>query len=541
MKKIPLKWIITLMSGAIIGLIIFQLYWVDTVIKANDERFKKDVIEVLNLVAEKLEKQELLLFTYDNFSTNLLWKTPRFNKDSSQGNIELFETRFEKKTLKPNIQIDSQNWNIKYDFQVLVEATKEMKERSHTETVVIDDSENNHVIRIERKLDSLKLANERLRSNFAKVTRKSEMVQMVIHELMTNDRSVKSRLDLNQLDSLLGAELLNKGIDLGYQYAVIDKSNDSFIHMVSHNLEKKNHYDLYNTELKANLFPNDIIGETAYLAITFPDKSSFLLRKVGSTLASSLILVLIIMFCFAYSIKTILRQKRLSEIKNDFINNMTHEFKTPIATVSLACEALQDKDISSTESMRSRYLGIISDENKRLGSQVEKVLQMAILDKNNLKLKMEELALHQVINNAIDKINIQVEKKGGKIETDFRAKNDKVQGDQVHLTNIISNLLDNANKYSNDSPEIKIQTNDNAYGMEIKVRDKGIGMTREAIKNIFNKFYRVPTGNLHDVKGFGLGLAYVKNMVDAHGGSISVVSEPKKGSEFTIFLPYSHE
>ncbi len=540
MKKIALKWIISLMSFAIVGLIAFQLYWVDTVIKANDERFKKDVMEALNQVASKLEKQELLLFTYDNFSTNLMWKTPNV-VSTGDGNIELFETTFEKKTIDPKMQIDSQNWDMKYDFQVLVEATNEMKERTHFETVTIDNSDNGYEIKIERKLDSLKQANERLKNNFAKVTRKSEMVQMVIHELITNDRSLKSRFDSKQLDSLLYAELRNKGIDLGYEYAVIDDSDNSFIHTVSHGLEESNHYDLYETDLKASLFPNDIMGETAFLAITFPNKNSYLLKKVGSTLASSLVLVLIIMFCFVYSIQTILRQKRLSEIKNDFINNMTHEFKTPIATVSLACEALQDKDISSTETMRSRYLSIISDENKRLGGQVEKVLQMAILDRNNLKLKKEELNLHQVINNAIDKINVQVEEKGGVIEAEFNAENDMVRGDQLHLTNIISNLLDNANKYSPESPEIKIQTSSNTLGLLIKVKDKGIGMTKDAIRNIFNKFYRVPTGNLHDVKGFGLGLAYVKNMIDAHGGTISVTSEPKKGSEFTIFLPYSHE
>ena len=217
---------------------------------------------------------------------------------------------------------------------------------------------------------------------------------------------------------------------------------------------------------------------------------------------------------------------------------MTHEFKTPISTVSLACEALRDKQINYAEGMRERYLSIIHDENKRLGMQVEKVLQMAVIERKDFELKLETVNVHQIIEKALENVTIQVSKKGGRISKELSAINQTITADQMHLTNIIYNLLDNATKYSNNEPIIKVTTIDSAHGIFIKIIDKGIGMSKDVVNLIFEKFYRVPTGNLHDVKGFGLGLAYVKNMVEAHGGDIKVNSELEKGSEFTLYFPF---
>jgi len=236
----------------------------------------------------------------------------------------------------------------------------------------------------------------------------------------------------------------------------------------------------------------------------------------------------------------ILRQKKTSEIKNDFINNMTHEFKTPIATVSLATEALQDDDIQSNKNFVDRYVKIIQEENKRLGAQVEKVLQIASLDKKDFELKFDETDVHEIIMGAKANIGLIIEKRGGNITYQFLADNPKIAADKVHLTNIINNLLDNANKYSPEPPEIHVRTENISTGINIKVTDKGIGMTNEATQKIFEKFYRVSTGNVHNVKGFGLGLAYVKNIVDMHQGEITVKSEVGKGSTFKVYLPFSH-
>jgi two-component system phosphate regulon sensor histidine kinase PhoR len=232
-----------------------------------------------------------------------------------------------------------------------------------------------------------------------------------------------------------------------------------------------------------------------------------------------------------------LQQKRLSEMKSDFINNMTHEFKTPISTVSLACEALQDEDVKKNETFLKRYISIIDAENKRLGLQVEKVLQMATLEKKDFKLNLEKLDVHEVIDRALGNINIQIEKRNGVIKKKLVASRKEVIADEVHLTNIIYNLLDNANKYSQEKPQITIATKNKSGGIVVLVSDKGIGMSREVLNRIFEKFYRVPTGNLHDVKGFGLGLTYVKTMLDALGGSIGVKSDIAKGSTFEIYLP----
>jgi two-component system phosphate regulon sensor histidine kinase PhoR len=223
-------------------------------------------------------------------------------------------------------------------------------------------------------------------------------------------------------------------------------------------------------------------------------------------------------------------------MKNGLINNMTHELKTPISTVSLAVEALNDKEIENS-SLKSKYLNVINEENKRLYNQVEKVLQIAAIEKNDYNLKKEYLQMNETIRHVAENMSMQIEQKGGRINLIEEATSDQVNGDKTHLTNIILNLLDNANKYSPDSPNITIRTENNHENFIVSIQDKGLGMSKEQQKHIFEKFYRVPTGNVHDVKGFGLGLAYVHRMVEAHSGKISVESEPGKGSKFSVMLP----
>ena len=295
-----------------------------------------------------------------------------------------------------------------------------------------------------------------------------------------------------------------------------------------------------NSSLSANLFPMDLQQKDYELSIHFPKQRNYLMRQALVPLTSSGILMLVIIGCFAYAIMVILRQKKLSEIKNDFINNMTHEFKTPIATVSLATEALQDDDLKQNANLVDRYVQVIKDENRRLGMQVEKVLQIATLDKKDVKLKFEQTDVHDIIQKALGNIRIMVENREGHISSQLLAGNPVLEADKVHLTNLIYNLLDNANKYSPDAPEIHIRTENISTGVIIKITDQGIGMTKEAAEKIFDKFYRVSTGNVHDVKGFGLGLAYVKSVIDMHQGTISVKSELGKGSTFKVYLPFKH-
>jgi two-component system phosphate regulon sensor histidine kinase PhoR len=231
-----------------------------------------------------------------------------------------------------------------------------------------------------------------------------------------------------------------------------------------------------------------------------------------------------------------LRQKKLADIKNDFINNMTHEFKTPISTISLAVEVMKDNEVKKDSSKMSRYLNIIQDENRRLGTQVEKVLQMALLDKGEVKLRLGEVDVHETIEQVLTNLSVQIEQKNGIVNLELEAENPAIEADEVHLTNIIYNLLDNANKYSPENPVITIRTENAGNALKISILDKGIGMTKEQITRIFERFYRVPTGNLHDVKGFGLGLSYVKKMVESHNGQIFVESKLGEGSKFEIIF-----
>ncbi|HTF03110.1 MAG TPA: HAMP domain-containing sensor histidine kinase, partial [Bacteroidia bacterium] len=248
--------------------------------------------------------------------------------------------------------------------------------------------------------------------------------------------------------------------------------------------------------------------------------------------------IIFILVLFYYSISTIFRQKKLSEIKNDFISNMTHELKTPISTISLACEVLGDDTIEKSRERTDRYLGMIKEENKRLSVLVENVLQTAILDKGNFKLKPTPLDIHEMIRNVVANVQLAVDKREGEISADLRAQKTIIEADRTHVQNVIYNLVDNAIKYSPENPSIRIFTCDFMDAIEICVQDNGIGIARDNQKKIFEKLYRVPTGNIHDVKGFGLGLSYVKAIIEKHGGSVWVESEPGKGSRFYVRLPY---
>jgi len=299
----------------------------------------------------------------------------------------------------------------------------------------------------------------------------------------------------------------------------------------------KEQFTLVQKGIQAKLFPNDILGKNNYLYLYFPEKSNHVIREVWLPISSSVLFILVIISCFIYAIKVIIRQKALSDTKNDFINNMTHEFKTPLATVSLAVEALQDPELSSQDKFRARYLGIIKDENKRLVSQVENVLQAAALDRKDFNLKIELLNLADILESTVGHFGLQVEKKGGQIIFFNELNQPMIEGDLFHLTHIFNNLLDNANKYSPETPTISIEARDDSDQVFITIKDEGIGLNKDALRKIFDKFYRVPTGNVHDVKGFGLGLSYVKAMLEAHKGGIRVSSELGKGSSFTINLP----
>lgn len=377
----------------------------------------------------------------------------------------------------------------------------------------------------------------------------TEMVKGVLKELLLSERPIGERVDRLTLDTLLRQSLAERGISLPFAYGVRSDRTSSgkpqFLFATSNTDPNR----IALAGYRAVLFPNNLLDTGNHLYVYFPTRQEFIWSRMGFTLAASALLILTILACFYIAISTILRQKKMADIKNDFINNMTHEFKTPISTISLAVEMAQNmgwreqadsqRSTEPEEAGRlSRYLGIIRDETRRLGSHVEKVLQMALLDRGAVKLAIVPVNIHDVVEKVLNTIGLQIEQRGGELELDFDAENEVVEADEVHLTNIVYNLVDNAIKYSPGKPHITIRTQSLPDGISLTVADQGLGLSKEQQNRIFETFYRVPTGNLHDVKGFGLGLSYVRKMVDAHHGRITVESQLGQGSAFEVIIPY---
>jgi two-component system, OmpR family, phosphate regulon sensor histidine kinase PhoR len=342
-------------------------------------------------------------------------------------------------------------------------------------------------------------------------------------------------LTAESLDSIISAELNVRGIDARFEVGIYKPDKDTMLFRTSYTAPR----EMIKKGFAFRIFASDIFTSPEYLIIYFPSEQEYLLTEIWGMLLVSLILIVVIMYSFAYTIMTIFRQKRISEMKNDFINNMTHEFKTPISTISIACEALDDAEMTKTPGFITNYISIIKEENKRLAGMSEKILQTAVIEKGQWKMKREKIDFHAIISEVIKNIRIQVEIKDGVIIKNFKAIQPFLEGDKVHLTNLVYNLLDNANKYSPKRPVIKVRTENTSSGIVLTIEDNGIGISKTDQKKIFEKLYRVPTGNIHDVRGFGLGLSYVKAIVAEHRGKISIESEVGKGSKFRIFLPFN--
>ena len=374
---------------------------------------------------------------------------------------------------------------------------------------------------------------EKVQELLAAETKKGDVFKDLFEEYGKVRLPLSKRIHPQTLDSMLRMELINRSINSEFEFKVTSAKRDSLIFRRASNLTKFLPYNSYEIPL----FPKEIIMDSGMLTITFPDKNSVILANLTAMMSLSGGLLLILIFCFGYTIHTILMQKKLSEMKTDFINNMTHEFKTPVATIMIASEALRDPELTTDKLRIDKLANIIYDENVRLGSHIERVLNIAKIDKGDLSLEHKEVEMNDLLSAIVDSMSLQLQKRNAHIDLDLQARNSTIMGDELHLSNIIFNLLDNANKYSPEDPQIRISTWNSGRNLIIKVADKGIGMSRDQLGKIFDQFYRIPTGNLHDVKGFGLGLSYVSNIVKKLHGTIKVRSEKDKGSEFEISLP----
>jgi two-component system phosphate regulon sensor histidine kinase PhoR len=538
MSKNRLGWIITLMSVALTGLIAFQWYWIDTVITGNRDHFERDVMTALSNVTKKLEQQEALFYVnrkMSNFSSQ--GQSRGFQPFQFQATPPLNQRQVLQGEKK--IRFDdslSSTGSFNFSFEVVGAPLRSNQMGKAFFDVLKSNIKN---IQFAYRKDALETEtlNSNLKEILEKISNKSNMMMGLLEEMMLPKIGLTNRFDPDQLDSLLHTELKKKSIDIPYDYAIINPRSGRLIEISKDYSNER----LLQSHFKTNLFPNDVTNEPNLLVIDFPSQEKYLMSKIWFPLSSSALLILIILICFGYAVFTIVRQKKISVMKTDFMNNMTHEFKTPISTIGLAIEALLDPTIPQKPSMKMKYLGIIADENKRLESQVADVLQMAQLDKNELKLNLVTVDLHAIIQQAVDKISIQMERKLGHLKLALKASQFKLKGDEAYLLGVLLNLLDNALKYSKDAPNIMIRTQNIRGQLICSIKDHGMGMSKEAQRSIFQKFYRVASGNVHNIKGFGLGLAYVKEIIALHHGSIEVESELKKGTNFIVKFPLDYE
>jgi two-component system phosphate regulon sensor histidine kinase PhoR len=366
---------------------------------------------------------------------------------------------------------------------------------------------------------------------------KMNVFEKVAEEYQKADEPLSTRIDRLLIDSLLRFELQNKGIYLPFSYEITNASNDSLIFSNAENINDEKPVFLQASSYQTPIFTKEVVNDPGMLKVSFPEKNRLILNRMTATMGISGGLLLVLILCFTYTIFLIFRQKKISEMKTEFINNMTHEFKTPVSTIMIASEALKDEEIIQDKSRVARLAGIIYDENLRLGSHIERVLNIARIEQDDFKLDLKEIDVNEQITAVVDSMALKIQKHNAVVSLDLDAKPALIKADELHFTNVLYNLIDNAIKYSTENPEIRISTKNMDNNLAITVADKGIGMNRDQQAKIFEQFYRIPTGNLHDVKGFGLGLSYVSSIVKRLNGFISVRSEKDKGSVFELKFP----
>ena len=486
MNKKNFTLIIILLVTSLVSILFVQFNWISDLNRLNEDRFKQDVQHVLYMINERLEEKEIINLTKDNLEATL-----KIRRSNDRGGVELIESTFNKETVDSTKFISSKN-----SFQFDIESG----DRDDSDI----NSNINASIQIE-DMDDLTL-DTAIQSQINKILDRSEMIQIILNKLLTNDRTITSDFDINFLNKMIQVNLSQMNLDLDYEFLIYNNEEKRI------ELKSAENPDILKSEFKINLFQNDLMDSNLDLYLFFPNQRQYIQDNNFFNMVFSIIFLVVITLCFYYVILKVFELKKLSEIKNEFIDNMTHELKTPISTISLACEALLDKEITNKNS-KDNYIKIINDENKRLGGQVEKVLNIAKTEKKDYDINFDELDIHKIINDSVDINRFKVEKRDGKIKQSLEAKNSKVYGNYDHLLNVFNNLIENANKYSLDVPVIEITSENKKDNIEISVSDKGIGIRKSNLDKIFDKFYREPQGNIHNVKGFGLGLSYVRNIL----------------------------
>ena len=506
MKRSTIWTLTILMVITFIGLLYMQLVYLGAIVKMRDDQFVESVKRSLYAVSQRLEQDETKHFLEADVA-NI--ETSTIYAEYADGNV-------------PHIG------GIKYSITTPSGVEADLTIKGDAEEINRIQGTPGGVLNHYRSVQ------EALKGQY--LYQKGLLDDVIINIIsQSSDRPIQERADSTAVRQYLRQQLENNGLTLPFEFAIVNRngytllSTDGFT-----NIEDGN-----NNMFVQTLFPNDPIPKKNYLKVYFPTKKDYILSSIRFMIPS-FAFTFIMLIIFICTITQALRQKKLTEMKNDFINNMTHEFKTPISSISLAAQMLNDDSVRKSPTMLQHISTVIMDETKRLRFQVEKVLQMSMFDRNKASMRLQDVDARKAIENIVRTFKLKVERYGGCLTADLEAEHTMVNVDEMHFTNVIFNLLDNAVKYrSDDRPlNLNVRTRNIAGNkLEITVSDNGIGIKKEDLRRIFDRFYRVSTGNLHDVKGFGLGLAYVKNIVTALNGEIKVESEINQGTKFIITLP----
>ena len=517
MKKSTI-WIIAIVMGlSFVGLLYLQISYIEEMAKMKKEQLDESVKRSLYQASRNLEMNETLRY---------------LEKDVKETERKAYK--------QDSVMVDGLDGTIKHSHQFAVAADDgtvyssfELKtfaiRPANVPKAMILRTDKNSISEASKSLQEI------VRNRY--VYQKALLDEVVYNILYTaSDKPLKERINFKLLDQDIRTELLNNGINIPYHFRVETADGREVYRCPEYSSEGE------ESVYSQTLFSHDPSSKMGVVKIHFPDMSSYIFSSVRFMIPA-VIFTFVLLLTFLFTIVVIFRQKRLTEIKNDFINNMTHELKTPIASISLAAQMMNDPSVAKSEQMAKHLGGVISDESKRLRFLVEKVLQMSMFDKKSIVFKKKELDLNEMVENIAQSFTLRVEHTGGKIYTDIEAVDSAIFVDEVHFQNAITNLMDNAVKYRKpDEPiDIYIKTWNEKDRLCFSIRDTGLGIKKENVKKIFEKFYRVHTGNVHDVKGFGLGLAYVKKIINLHEGEIKCESELGKGTTFSISLPILKE
>ena len=508
------------MSLSLVGIIFVQAYYINNTLDNEKQQFTYNAKRTLSFVADRIEKRELRQYV-SRIQKYVYLQQEAPDSTAIRNIIYYQQDEDSNKTTVYRNGIVEENFTLPSTFFEIGLDTINIKR--------IFNERETQVFKNDNSEDISQLTDEERLFQMKRDIKRSEEIQF---ETFYEDNAYKvpihKRISTKEIDDLLKKKLKDQGITIDYEFAVYDKDLATII--------QSDNFDLDNSTYQIPIF-NETKNSNFKLLVNFPEKRKLIYSSVLTSLLLSVVFMSIIIFAFYNVLSQLIKQRKIAEIKNDFINNMTHEFKTPIATINLALDAIKNPKIIDDKDKVKRYLGMIKEENKRMHAQVENVLRISKLEKRELNISKKNVNLHDLIEDAITHVQLIVEDRQGYIETHFNAEATSVLANESHFTNVIVNMLDNAIKYSPNAPKIDVFTENVANNIIIKIKDQGSGMNKITQKRAFDKFYREQTGNIHNVKGHGLGLAYVKQIIDDHQGHVSVLSEKGNGSTFTIKLP----